>query len=96
MRTEAAGLFVPNVLNSQLSNLLFSARSRMLEVRINFRNKYGGKVSCEMGCVEDDSQQHLLTCNKLEENEIFNSGEEIIQEEVAALLGKKRKKRNRY
>ena len=76
----------------------------MLEVRINFRNKYGGKVSCEMGCVEEDSQQHLLTCNKLEENEISNSGEEIKYEhlcsiqveeqpKVAALLEKKLKKR---
>ena len=57
----------------------------MLEVRINFRNRYGGKVSYEMGCVEDDSQQHLLTCNKLEENEISNSGEEIKYEHLFML-----------
>ena len=39
-RTETAGIFFSpkNIQNSQLSKLLFSARSRMFEERINFWN----------------------------------------------------------
>ena len=43
-----------NVQSVHLSKFLFSARSRMLDFKINFRKKYSD-LNCPLGCVEPDS-----------------------------------------
>ena len=43
----------------------------MVRVKRNFSNQYKQNLSCKFGCIEDDSQEHLLDCkfliNKLED-----------------------------
>ena len=53
----------------QQCKLLFSLRSQMLPVRINFKNSYAD-LSCQV-CEEpdQDSQSHILQCEILVENE---------------------------
>ena len=50
--------------NTQLSKCIFSARSRMLDFRINFRKKYKD-LKCPLGCDTLDTQQHCLHCDKI-------------------------------
>ena len=41
----------------------------MLDVKANFKNRYtGSSTNCAMGCDEPDSQEHLISCKKLENN----------------------------
>ena len=93
----------PNsVQNIQLSKFLFSARSRMLDFRINFRKKYSD-LKCPLGCDELDSQQHGLVCDKivtnaldlqgLPEYEDFFSENVTKQMKVAAILQERMKSR---
>ena len=42
--------------------LLFSLRTRMVDLKKNFSNKYGGDLSCKVCKVEIESQEHLLVC----------------------------------
>ena len=43
---------------------LFKFRTRMAEVKVNFKGKYGDNLNCPMGCNALDTQQHLLQCEK--------------------------------
>ena len=52
--------------NIHLSKFLFSARSRILDFRINFRKKYSD-VKCPLGCDEIDKLQNILTCEVLKQ-----------------------------
>ena len=62
-----------NVETINLSKFLFQARTRMLEVKLNFRNKYSkDDLECPFKCSIADSQKHLLLCQKLEGNQISN------------------------
>ena len=56
----------PSVLEIVQSKLLFQLRSRMVEVKVNFRNKYSD-LKCPACKVdgEEDSQQHIFSCIKL-------------------------------
>ena len=58
-------------------NLLYSLRSRALECKMNFQNKYpNGDLSCSICTEENDDQQHILRCkilqSKLESEDITN------------------------
>ena len=47
------------------------ASTRMLELKCNFKNKYSKKdFQCPLKCNLEDSQKHLLLCEKLELNQI--------------------------
>ena len=49
--------------------LLFKNRTRMVDVRENFKNKYPNNYfKCELKCGESENQQHLLDCTVLIEN----------------------------
>ena len=93
----------PNyVQNTHLSKFLFSARSRMLDFRINFRKKYSD-LKCPLGCDESDSQQHGLICDKIVTNVIDSqllavyedlfSKNVLKQMKVAAILQERMKSR---
>ena len=47
--------------------LLFQLRSRMVDVRINFKNKYDDTL-CPLCKAADDSQEHVFSCTKLTTN----------------------------
>ena len=61
-----------NIESIQLSKFIFQARTRMLEVKCNFKNKYSeNDLECPLKCTLNDSQKHLLLCNKLEHHQII-------------------------
>ena len=65
-----------NYLKSDMSikekSFIFLARSRMLDLKCNF--KVGkSDLLCRKGCMEEESQQHLLSCTYLIESSIVNS-----------------------
>ena len=52
--------------NSEV-NLLFKLRSRMTNVRNNFKNG-NNNLECQLGCGEkEEDQKHILVCPKLHE-----------------------------
>ena len=60
-------LEAPNQVNSQLSKFIFHARTRMLDVKQNFKNKYiNQNKNCPLGCSVVDNQEHLLHCPAIE------------------------------
>ena len=61
--------------NTRLSKFIFHARSRMLDVKENFRNRYfntNTPRNCPLKCTELDTQQHLLRCDKIENEGIIS------------------------
>ena len=48
-----------------LSNLLFKLRTRMFNVRNNFRNHYKTNLLCPLCREKEDSQEHLLECRTI-------------------------------
>ena len=65
-RLEIQEYLEANDHNVQESKFLFSLRSRMVDVRANYREKYFVTI-CPCCELEEDSQEHLLSCYKLEE-----------------------------
>ena len=65
------------------AKLIFKLRSKVTEVKQNFRGKYES-VECEL-CGEEETQAHIMTCIKLkkyETNETIPEFEEIYKENV--------------
>ena len=58
----------PNTSTIEESKFTFLARSRMLDVRNNFKGQYTHTDTlCPLGCLDEDTQQHLLVCDELNE-----------------------------
>ena len=53
--------FTDSRFSADQANLLFKFRTRMFDVRNNFRNNYGC-TSCPLCGVHEDTQEHLLSC----------------------------------
>ena len=52
----------------------FAARSRMIDVKCDF--KFGkSDLKCRKCFVQDESQEHLLTCSALVDNEVTQSSQ---------------------
>ena len=68
------------------AKFVFALRSRMLDLKVNFRGKYNDIV-CPCCNLEEDSQQHLLTCTKLSTDGLIVSSlpnyEQLFSEDVA-------------
>ena len=86
-----------NVSGIQLAKFLFQSRSRMLQVKANFSQKYKNEeMGCPLKCNKRDSQEHLLECEKINPNAINKSKEPLYrdlfskevekQKEVAIIL----------
>ena len=45
--------------------LLFALRTRMIDLRSNFSNKYGNEISCRICKLHIECQEHLLQCEVL-------------------------------
>ena len=80
---------------------LFKFRTRMIDVKCNFKNQYGENLTCYF-CSYEDTQSHILSCKELigdinisgvQYSHIFS---DLIteQEKVAKLLNMILKKRN--
>ena len=56
----------PNSASIEESKFTFSIRSRMLDIRTNFRGKYmDSDTLCPVCVMDEDTQQHLLVCDML-------------------------------
>ena len=56
-----------NITSSHLAKFLFQARTRMLDLKMNFKRMYKSEeLSCPLECKELDTQQHLLNCQKIQ------------------------------
>ena len=45
--------------------LLFSLRTRMIDVRKNFPSNYNNQIGCRLCMVQVEDQKHILKCEKL-------------------------------
>ena len=56
-----------NVVNIQSTKFLLQARTRMIDLKMNFRNRFRkDDLKCPLKCEENDSQLHLLQCKKIQ------------------------------
>ena len=55
-------------INTDEKKLLFNLRSRMVDIKVNFKNKYNGNLRCTFCDKEEESAQHLLNCNEIINN----------------------------
>ena len=46
-------------------NLLYRLRSRTTDVKGNFKTKFLGNLQCSLGCADDETQEHLLSCKPI-------------------------------
>ena len=96
--------FEPYLLSKNLSTeekqILFKLRTRMVDVKLNFKTQYGQNLACNF-CPEMESQSHLLTCKQLtndidledtEYNDIFQDISK--QEKVASIFNRILRKRS--
>ena len=51
-------------LTTQQKQLLFMLQTRMVDVKVNFSEKYGQVLTCHF-CPEQESQSHLLSCKQI-------------------------------
>ena len=43
-------------------SLVFRAKTRMLDIKTNYKNKYSENLKCPLCCVLDESFDHIFTC----------------------------------
>ena len=68
-------------------NLLFAIRSRFIDCKMNFKNKYDkNNLNCSVCEEEEETQEHLLNCKILNEKLkiIENSQENVQYEDIFA------------
>ena len=69
--------------NPYIAKVIFHARTRMLNVKANYKNKYlKTNMNCPLGCPILDSQEHLLHCTKIEYNCLVNEKNESKYEDL--------------
>ena len=56
-------------INSGQAKSLFKFRSRMVDVKCNFKNKFAD-LDCPLCKISPDTQEHLLKCEKIQEKNI--------------------------
>ena len=55
----------------QLAKFIFQERTRMLEFRVNYKQKYTRTgYQCEVGCSVEYGQEHLLVCPVIPDDSI--------------------------
>ena len=45
-----------------LAKVVFMAKTRMLDIKTNYKNKYSENLKCSFCCVLDESFDHIFTC----------------------------------
>ena len=95
-----------NVKSVNLSKFLFQSRTRMLEVKANFRNDTKNEdMSCPLNCKDEDDQKHLLECDQIDANCIIGEdvpkyedlfGNNVVKQmKIAAMLQSRLQKRKK-
>ena len=63
----------------RIINTLFAVRSRMTQVKCNFKTQFNQNIFCSLGCNEAENQQHLLECqyilNELQDKTVLSECE---------------------
>ena len=95
---------LPNVASLKLAKFMYHARSRMLDLKVNYKNKHQSDILCPV-CKDpnsSDSQEHLLHCASLSDSQIVQgvpkyadlfSADVKSQITIAAIMEKKFLKR---
>ena len=67
----------PNTTSIRMSKFIYHARSRMLDLKVNFKNRKHQDLLCPICLAPDsiDSQEHLLLCPSLTDTVIVNRKE---------------------
>ena len=67
----------PNTTSIRMSKFIYHARSRMLDLKVNFTNRKHQELLCPICLAPDsiDSQEHLLLCPSLTDTVIVNRKE---------------------
>ena len=67
---------LPHETSVKMSKFIFHARSRMLNVKNNFKNRKYPDMFCPVCCDPEstDSQQHILVCSDLDEADLVSTG----------------------
>jgi hypothetical protein len=67
----------------------------MLNVKTNFKNKYPkDRRNCPLGCKMEDSQEHLLTCEKISDRLGLSSVSTLTQPQYDDLFSEDSMKQN--
>ena len=67
---ELQGYLQGNTLDTREKKLLFQLRTRMVDIKINFKNSHT-ELSCPLCGLVDDSQEHVLVCSALMKDTSF-------------------------
>ena len=71
-KLETSKYLISNIFTVSQSKLLFKIRSRMLDVKSNFKNKYNDDINllrcdlCKSGDL--DTQSHVISCKSIDNN----------------------------
>ena len=88
-------------ISTEEKQTLFKFRTRMVDVKSNFKSQYGNNLTCYF-CSSEDTQLHILSCKEVA-GDINMSGAQyddifsdllIKQEKIAKILNKILKQRN--
>ena len=60
---------LPNILGNKQKKLLFLLRSRMIDVKVNFSEKYMNNKLFKICKEESESQEHVLKCKEIVEKQ---------------------------
>ena len=71
--------FLPSFMNIQEAKMLFRIRSRMVDVKMNFKNKYSDTLCpvCKTVGI-NDSQEHVLECAQLLKNQNILANSDVL------------------
>ena len=78
---EMQNYLTPNGLSLKHAKLLFQLRSRMLDVRKNFENKYDD-LMCPLCKEKADTQQHVLECSVLLQNTNLITSSTVVYSDI--------------
>ena len=54
----------------------------MLDVKANFSNMYPGNKNSKLGCEELDTQEHIMECPFLDDNDITVFNDEVVYSDI--------------
>ena len=61
-----------NLADVRMARFIFSVRSRMLDIKCNYKNNHPNLL-CPVCKSEEDDQQHLLLCNRLKDFSVVDN-----------------------
>ena len=71
----------PSVLDIHEAKLMFQLRSRMVDVKTNYSNRYDDTL-CPVCKVENDTQEHVFKCTKLLQSKCILVASDILYTDI--------------